>query len=213
MPGEPLRVSLGRREGGRFTALFGRRRGRFSGRKHRPASAGLAALVLAMAASGAAGLNSGTVLSQYGRDVWDGDSGLPQNSVDAILQTRDGYLWLGTQEGLVRFDGVRFSVFDSRNSPAIRDDWVRSLCEARDGTLWVGTAEGLLRGRDGRFDGWQPEGVLARGTVLQVLESRDGALWVVSVQGLARLKGRSLRFFDEKDGLMIGPVASIGEDS
>ncbi|HKF43301.1 MAG TPA: two-component regulator propeller domain-containing protein [Thermoanaerobaculia bacterium] len=166
-----------------------------------------------MAASGAAGLNSGTVLSQYGRDVWDGDSGLPQNSVDAILQTRDGYLWLGTQEGLVRFDGVRFSVFDSRNSPAIRDDWVRSLCEARDGTLWVGTAEGLLRSQNGRFDGWQPEGDVSRGAVTQLLETRDGALWAVTARGLVRLRGHASRLFEERDGLAIGQVTSIAEDS
>src|SRR5262245_5796257 len=172
-----------------------------------------AAFALALSVSAARGLNSGTALSQYGRDVWDGDSGLPQNSVDAILQTRDGYLWLGTQEGLVRFDGVRFAVFDSRNSPAIRDDWVRALCEGRDGTLWVGTAEGLLRSRNGRFDGWQPEGDLARGAILQIVESRDGALWVVSARGLARLKGHAVRLFGEKDGLAVGMVTSVAEDS
>ena len=173
-----------------------------------------AALVLtfALLAAPAAALNPGTGLSQYGRDVWDGDSGLPQNSVDSILQTRDGYLWLGTQEGLVRFDGVRFSVFDSRNSPAIRDDWVRSLCEARDGTLWVGTAEGLLRSHNGRFDGWQPDGDLARGAVTQLLESRDGSLWAVTARGLIRLRGHAPHLFDENDGLAIGQVTSIAED-
>lgn len=173
----------------------------------------LAALCLAFVASRAAGLNPGTALSQYGRDVWDGDSGLPQNSVDAILQTRDGYLWLGTQEGLVRFDGVGFAVFDSRNSSAIRDDWVRALYEARDGTLWVGTAEGLLRSHNGRFDGWQPEGDLARGAVVQILEGRDGALWAVSIRGLIRLKGHAVHLFGEKDGLAIGQVMAVGEDS
>jgi len=154
-----------------------------------------------------------TDLSQYGRDFWDSDSGLPQNSVDTILQTRDGYLWLGTQEGLVRFDGVRFTVLDSRNSPAMHDDWVKSLCEARDGTLWVGTAEGLLRSRNGRFDGWQPDGVLSRAMILQVYQARDGALWVASIRGLVRLKDRVQRLFGEKDGLAVGPVMAVGEDS
>src|SRR5712691_6712161 len=87
----------------------------------------LLAILLALAASRAPALNRSTALSQYGRDVWDNDSGLPQNSVDAIIQTRDGYLWLGTQEGLVRFDGVRFTVFDTRNTPAMRDDWILSF--------------------------------------------------------------------------------------
>ncbi len=190
--------------------------GESSGAWSAPAGMGrpvLLAVALALTASSAWALNAGTALSQYGRDVWDSDTGLPQNSVDAILQTRDGYLWLGTQEGLVRFDGVRFTVFDSRNSPAMRDDWVRSLCQARDGTLWVGTAEGLLRGANGRFDGWQPGGILSRGAVMQLFESRDGALWAVTVNGLARLHSRSMRLFGEKDGLPAGTVSSIGEDS
>ena len=173
----------------------------------------LAAVCLGLLCSRAQALNPATALSQYGRDVWDGDSGLPQNSVDAILQTRDGYLWLGTQEGLVRFDGVRFTVYDSRNSPAIRDDWVRALCEGRDKTLWVGTAEGLLRSRNGRFDGWQPEGDLARGAILQIVEGRNGALWAVSERGLVRLKGHAVRLFGEKDGLAVGMVNAVAEDS
>jgi ligand-binding sensor domain-containing protein/signal transduction histidine kinase len=172
-----------------------------------------AAVLLAMTAALAPGLALRTALSQYGRDFWDSDSGLPQNSVDTILQTSDGYLWLGTQEGLVRFDGVHFTVFDSRNSPAMHDDWVRSLREARDGTLWVGTADGLLRSRNGRFEGWQPEGILSRGTILQVFEAKDGALWVVSMRGLVRLKGRSMRLFGEENGLAVGTVTAVGEDA
>ncbi len=171
------------------------------------------AALLAVAASRAFGLNPATALSQYGRDLWDSDSGLPQNSVDAIIQTRDGYLWLGTQEGLIRFDGVRFRIFDSRNTPAMRDDWVLSFCETSDGTLWVGTAEGLLRGRDGRFDGWQPDGPLAGGMVRSLVQARDGALWAASSEGLVRLEGRSARLFTEKDGLPAKGAFSVVEDS
>ena len=103
-------------------------------RGFRPFAAGLicAAAGISLAAATASALNPATPIAQYGRDVWDSDSGLPQNSVDAILQTRDGYLWLGTQEGLVRFDGVRFTIFDTRNSHAMHDDWVKALCETRD---------------------------------------------------------------------------------
>ncbi len=168
---------------------------------------------LALAASRASGLNRATALSQYGRDLWDSDSGLPQNSVDAILQTRDGYLWLGTQEGLIRFDGVRFRIFDSRNTPAMRDDWVLSFCETRDGTLWVGTAEGLLRGSDGRFDGWQPDGPLAGGMIRSLVQARDGALWAASNDGVVRLEGHSTRLFTEKDGLPGRGAFSVAEDS
>src|SRR5215831_20929033 len=170
---------------------------------------GVAIGTLALLVSPCRALDPARAITQYTHDAWRTEEGLPQNSVQAIAQTRDGYLWLGTQEGLVRFDGVRFTVFDSRNSPAIRDDWVRALCEARDGTLWVGTAEGLLRSRNGRFDGWQPDGVLSRAMILQVYQARDGALWVASIRGLVRLKDRVQRLFGEKDGLAVGPVMAV----
>ena len=62
------------------------------------------------------GSSAGRALSQYGMDFWDDRQGLPQNSVQALAQTRDGYMWLGTQEGLVRFDGVRFTVYGRNES-------------------------------------------------------------------------------------------------
>src|SRR5687768_10152954 len=70
-------------------------------------------------ASRAAALDPDKALTQFGHDVWQLEQGLPQNTVYAIAQTPDGYLWLGTAEGLVRFDGVRFQVFDRRNTPDI----------------------------------------------------------------------------------------------
>ena len=68
-------------------------------------------------------------LTQYIHDVWQTEQGLPQNAVEALCQTRDGYLWLGTQEGLVRFDGVRFTVFDRRNTPGLHTHL--DLCPVR----------------------------------------------------------------------------------
>ena len=164
------------------------------------------------AAAGSA-LNPATPVSQYGLDVWDSDSGLPQNSVDAAVQTRDGYLWLGTQEGLVRFDGVRFTVFDSRNSAAMRDDWVKALCETRDGSLWVGTAAGLLRWKDGGFTARQPVTIPGGAVVAALLESRDGSLWVASNVGVARIRGDRVTLYTEKDGLPDLRVHSLAEDS
>ena len=127
-------------------------------------------------------------LAQLGRDAWDSDTGLPQNTVGPILQTRDGYLWLGTQEGLVRFDGVRFTVFDTRNTAALKDGWVQSLCQARDGTLWVGTLRGLVRLQNGEFRGW-PSDSLSEATIQALFESQDGSLWVGSDRGLSRIRG------------------------
>jgi len=158
------------------------------------------------------GLRPLTPLSQYGHDVWDSDSGLPQNSVDAIAQTRDGYLWLGTQEGLVRFDGVRFTVFDTRNTAALHDDWVHALRQTRDGTLWVGTAEGLVPVRDGKFPTRPSEGELSHANVLALLESRDGSVWAGLSRGIARRRGEDVRIFGEKDGVPAGAVLAIAED-
>jgi ligand-binding sensor domain-containing protein len=166
-----------------------------------------------LATASVSALNPATPIAQYGRDVWDSDSGLPQNSVDAILQTRDGYLWLGTQEGLVRFDGVRFTIFDTRNSRAMQDDWVKALCETRDGSLWVGTQAGLLRWKNGAFAERQPRGVLSRAVVTELFESREGVLWAATNQGLARVSGEEVRIFGTEDGLPQLLVQAIGEDS
>jgi ligand-binding sensor domain-containing protein len=174
---------------------------------------GSAAAGLWLTAAIGSALNPSTPIAQYGRDVWDSDSGLPQNSVDAILQTRDGYLWLGTQEGLARFDGVRFTIFDTRNSHAMHDDWVKALCETRDGTLWIGTEAGLLRWKNGGFEETQPRGALSTAVISELLESRDGVLWAVSSKGLARVRGDEIRIFGKEDGLPDALVRSIGEDS
>ena len=73
--------------------------------------------------------------------VAQGD-GLPQSSAEALVQTQDGYVWIGTQEGLVRFDGARFTTYDRRNTPELRHNSILSLAEAPDGTLWAGTNGG-----------------------------------------------------------------------
>ncbi|HYC62588.1 MAG TPA: two-component regulator propeller domain-containing protein [Thermoanaerobaculia bacterium] len=96
-------------------------------------------------------LDPAVPLTQYVQRSWDVEDGLPQDAVQAIAQTRDGYLWLGTQEGLVRFDGVRFEVFNSSNVAAFRGNNVLSLYRDRANTLWIGTNGGLLSYRDDRF--------------------------------------------------------------
>ena len=89
--------------------------------------------------------------SQLVQERWSTAQGLPQDSVQAILQTRDGYLWIGTQEGLVRFDGRQFTVFDRQNTPALAHNNIQALCETRDGTLWIGTNRGLVRYAGGQL--------------------------------------------------------------
>ena len=97
----------------------------------------------------AAALEPTTPLSSLARQSWVMENGLPQNTVQALLQTRDGFIWLGTEVGLVRFDGNSFVLFDRNSTPALPDSDVRCLLESHDGALWIGTSDGLARWKDG----------------------------------------------------------------
>lgn len=133
-------------------------------------------------------------ITQYGHDVWQIEEGLPHNTVKAITQTRDGYLWLGTLEGLVRFDGVRFTVFDNGNTPPLRDSSISALFEDRSGTLWIGTdSGGLVRHRDGRFAAYGSKKGDATTPVTAIVQDRSGAVWVGSqVLGVLQAKEDTL---------------------
>jgi ligand-binding sensor domain-containing protein/signal transduction histidine kinase len=100
-------------------------------------------------APAAVALEPTTPLYGYGRQAWAMENGLPQNTVQALLQTRDGFIWLGTEMGLVRFDGIAFQVFDRESTPGLPGNDVRALLETPDGTLWIGASDGLARWKDG----------------------------------------------------------------
>jgi ligand-binding sensor domain-containing protein len=102
----------------------------------------LLCLVALLDGAAANALDPRKAITQFSHQVWQAREGLPQNSIHAMLQTRDGYLWLGTQEGLVRFDGVQFTVFDRSNTAWMKSNYVQALLEDRNGALWVGTNGG-----------------------------------------------------------------------
>lgn len=116
---------------------------------------------------------------------WGTEAGLPQNTVNTMVQTRDGYLWLGTREGLTRFDGVRFTVFGLGDGLQSVD--VQVLLEDRQGTLWVGTSGGgLSRLIDGQIENVAlPQRSLAGDSVQSLAEDAEGRLWVGTRAGLA----------------------------
>ncbi len=93
-------------------------------------------------APGARALDPEHGFRQVGVDVWSSLEGLPQNTVQAVQQSQDGYMWIGTQAGLVRFDGVRFVTHNSANTPGILHDDIQALAETEDGWLWVATYGG-----------------------------------------------------------------------
>ena len=170
--------------------------------------------LLASPCSRALALDPSQALDRYVHQTWTTDEGLPQNSVYAIAAARDGYLWLGTDEGLVRFDGSRFTVFDRLNTPAIRDPFVVSLHEARDGSLWAGTDRGgLTRLAGGRFSHYGLEEGLPAGRVQAIADGAGGALWLgLRGGGLARFEGGRFRTFRSSDGLSSDNVLAVLED-
>jgi ligand-binding sensor domain-containing protein len=119
---------------------------RFAGTRRADALRGLLAIAVLLGCGLVAhALEPSTPLANYGRQTWVMENGLPQNTVQALLQTRDGFVWLGTEVGLVRFDGNGFQTFDRNSTPALPGNDVRCLLETRDGALWIGTSEGLAR--------------------------------------------------------------------
>ncbi len=128
--------------------------------------------------------------SSYMHDVWQTKEGLPQNSVSDIVQSPDGYIWFGTQEGLVRFDGVRFLVFDKRNTKnGLLSNFVTSLWVARDSSLWIGTeVGGVSRLKNGVFTVTTIRQGLSENSVRSMAEDQEGAIWCGTSYGLTRVK-------------------------
>ena len=149
----------------------------------------------------------------YRQTRWGTAEGLPSSAVQAIFQTRDGYLWLGTQQGLARFDGARFTVFDKSNIAGVAQFSVNALLEARDGTLWIGTeAAGLFSLKNGEFKGYTASGGLTDAAILAIVEDREGSLWVGTSRGLGLFKGAKFSNFSKEHGLPEEPVSALYED-
>ncbi len=171
-----------------------------------------AALATLLLATGAFALDPGRALTQARLTVWTPESGLPQSTVDAIVQTRDGYLWMGTEEGLVRFDGVRFVVSDRQTAPALRSAFISSLYEAPDGTLWIGTyGGGLARLRNGRIEAFHPE--LLGTDRIREMHAVGGALFIATAGGgLLRIDGDRVTRFTTRHGLPTDRIWALEDD-
>jgi ligand-binding sensor domain-containing protein/signal transduction histidine kinase len=156
---------------------------------------------------------AGPISASYSRRIWQNADGLPEDFAQAIAQTPDGHLWIGTSGGLVRFDGVRFSVFNSTTEPAFKSDSVYALVTTRDGAVWAGTeGAGLVRFRDGSFRTFGMGDGLSNLFVRALFEDRDGRLWVGTDDGLFRLEGASFRRVDGRGGAPAMYVHAICQD-
>ncbi len=158
-------------------------------------------------------LDPATEISEYGRRLWTNENGLPQNTILSMKQTRDGYLWMGTQAGLARFDGVQFHIFSSRNAP-IKNNDIIALAEDPDGGLWLGTyGGGIVRHQDGKFTVYGRKEGLTDEAVRSLHIDWRGVLWIgTRSSGLFSFeKGKFVRYSTE-DGLVNNIVRTISED-
>lgn len=150
-----------------------------------------------------------TALADFHRDLWTTREGLPHNSINAIAQTRDGYLWLATWEGPVRFNGREFTVFDRADQIGLPDLGVHALLAEPDGALRVGGFRGgLSRHFERRWQGLEP----AAGMIVALYRDYDAALWVGG-EGLLRIAADGTRKrYEAEDGFPGGQPWAFRED-
>ncbi len=165
-----------------------------------------AAVWMAPGASPCAAAQTG-VFSGYTRHVWQVTDGLPEPTIQSFAQTRDGYLWIGTSGGLVRFDGAHFTVFNRQNTLALHENSIFCLMVARDGALWIGTeGGGIAHLLNGRFQSWTTQEGLSSDFVRALFQDAQGTIWAGTDNGLMQFRqGRFVRV----DGTAAIPALSV----
>lgn len=174
----------------------------------------LAAVLILLCFSLARAVEADRTIAQLYHEIWQAKDGLPHQTVQAICQTRDGYIWLGTHGGLVRFDGVKFTNFNQTNTEAIRDNRITSLVEASDGALWIGTdGGGLVKFKDNNWTTFTTSEGLPHNRVRAIFESCDGSIWIGTFGGgLGQFKDNVFKVYRVEDGLADRHVLAISED-
>jgi signal transduction histidine kinase/ligand-binding sensor domain-containing protein len=169
--------------------------------------------------SNAFGLDSGKHVSQYGHTAWRVQDGFLPGVPTAIAQTRDGYLWIGTYSGLVRFDGAKFVRFTVSAGESLRNPLITSLFADRDGSLWIGTGSDLEHWQDGRLTHFPQQPGFSFGYVQMIFRSREGLLWIVrdptaydTLGPVCSLQGMSLQCFNQNDGVGLTRALDALED-
>ena len=133
------------------------------------------AAMLIVVCPGAWGQNAGLDVSQYAHTAWKVSDGFTQGPILSIAQTPDGYLWLSTEFGLYRFDGIRAVPWQPPAGQQLPSIHTRSLLVARDGTLWISTIKGLASWKDGKLTQY-PE--LAGQAIARLVQDREGTIWM-----------------------------------
>ena len=187
--------------------VHGRAHGSLGRRRRVAARIALAALVFLWSGSVFA-LDPSLDVSQYAHTAWRIRDGFPRGRVGSIAQTPDGYLWLGTELGLFRFDGVRAVPWQPAEGQ-LPSNRISSLLVARDGTLWIGTFKGLASWKDGRLTTYAE---LRDRFIIALIQDRDGTVWAGAAApgGLCAVQAGKARC--EADGEFGGQVPDLYED-
>jgi ligand-binding sensor domain-containing protein/two-component sensor histidine kinase len=158
-------------------------------------------------------LESEKPITQYVRKTWTKENGLPSPLINAVVQTRDGYLWAGTPIGLIRFDGIRFEVFDSSTTPILTSNYIRVLLEDRHGCLWIGTdGGGVIKYQNGEFTKFDEAQRLANEVIWDLFEDRDGSLWIGTASGVSQYRENRLINFSGAENFPKTAVFTIEQD-
>jgi ligand-binding sensor domain-containing protein/signal transduction histidine kinase len=147
-------------------------------------------------------------VTQYMVDSLEREDGLPQSSVQSIVQTRDGYLWFGTEQGLSRYNGARMATFGNWNTPEIIGNDTQVLFEDRSGALWMGShGHGVARLQAGRFT--RVAARLSSQFVFSITQDTAGGMWIGTDDGLNQLIGDRVRSYTTKEGLADQTVYAV----
>ena len=172
----------------------------------------ICAFVLLACCPAAFALNPELDVSQYAHTSWKIRDGFPKGEISSIAQTPDGYLWLGTEFGLFRFDGIKHIQWRPPANQELPSNWIFSLLVTRDGTLWIGTEKGLVSWKDGKLAQYAE---LAGRYIFKLLEDREGTVWVsggaVPVGRLCAIRNSNVQCFGD-DGRFGRAVFNLYED-
>jgi ligand-binding sensor domain-containing protein len=149
---------------------------------------------------------------RFVHEAWTVDDGLPVNSVNAVLQSRDGYIWLATWDGLVRFDGARFALFNTGNTEGLPSNRIIRMMESADGALWLLTEQDhLVRVRRGEFLHLDRSHGVPEGGAKLLYEDRAGTVWIGTTRGVGSMRGD--RFIPVAERAIAGQVVSLHRDA
>ncbi len=157
---------------------------------------------------------SGKNPDEYVIRTWTIEAGLPQNSINAMVQAQSGYIWLGTPLGLARFDGVKFKIFNRMNTPALKKDMILALYEDQNEVLWIGTdGGGLCSYKNGIWQNYSTQDGLSDDYVRVITSDWQGNLWVGTDFGLNRLSSDGFQIYTTENGLYDNIITAITRDS